>query len=263
MSSAPKRGPYQQKFPEKWSAILLFLMNKGPANKFKIWESLLADKIWDSPKTGYSTVHKAVDRLEEMGMLYTVGERKARTGLTVKTYKLTVPGLTFAMLSWKDKSSWTDICKHYRDLLPKVFEKWRHFVAEGAEELAKKSLLGAFDIFWRDYDWESEYRDADEMNAKATEKISGLFIMTPRGELTQEELSRWYAVLGKNKELRSWAVDYLKVVISSEIDQLDGWIHVLEGLGGAYLQGLIKKLECLVAVHRRRPATGTRLPEQH
>ncbi len=239
MTVPPKRGPYRQKFPETWGKILLFLMNNGPANKYEVAKSL---------HTLYSTVHKAVDRLEEGGLLFPVGKRKGTTGLSVKTYDLTVPGLAFALLSWKDKVEWIGVTRSHEDLLPWVFGKWRYFVAEGGEQLAKKSLLGSLELFFSGYDWDSTYRDVREMNTKTSEKISAFFIMTPKGALTEQEHDRWNLILMKDSQLRSMAASYLRGVVDDELTGMDGWVHLLRRFGGSYPQDYIERLKHLIGV---------------
>lgn len=236
-----KRGPYQQKFPKTWGEILLFLANNGPANKYKIMKSL---------GSRYSTVHNAVDRFEEWGLLFPVKKSTARTGLSVNTYDLTIPGLAFAILSWKDKLEWAEVARNHEDLLPKVFGKWGHFVAEDGEELARRSLLWSLELFFRDHDWDSTYRGVGEMNTKTAEKISALFIMTPRGALTQEELGQWYMILVKDPQLSSWAVRYLREVVDDQLTGLEDWTRALRWLGGPYPQDLTERLKLLIEEYK-------------
>jgi hypothetical protein len=241
LSVAQERGPYQRKFPETWAKFLVFLMNNGPANKYTIMKSL---------GFRYSTAHHAVDRFEEWALLYPVKKGTARTGLNVKTYDLTVPGLAFSMLFWEDEVRWIECVKNHRDQLPLVFGKWEHFAAEGGEELAKRSLLGSLEVFFHDYEWDATYRDLGEMNAKTAEKISALFIMTPRGEFTQEELGQWYMILRKDPQLRSQAVRYLRGVVDDQLAELDDWAHLLILLGGSHPQGYTERLKHLIGLYK-------------
>ncbi len=230
-TDAKRRKPYTRKdLPSRWKEILVILMNEGSSNRYEITKAL-------SGVQTYSTVHKAAKHLVDDGLISSVRRSKARTGLSVETYDLTVPGLAFALSYLSGKAKWDHIVRKHKNSLPEVFGRWEHFVKEGGEELAKKSLKESIGIFWDEYDWE-----AGCTNEQAAKKISESFIITPEGELTQEELSKWYRILAKDKQLRSWAAGLIERIIVQDLDEVEYWSRRLYDLRGSYPKRLTNRI---------------------
>jgi hypothetical protein len=107
-----------------------------------------------------------------------------------------------------------------------VFGKWELFIREGGEELARKSLLGSIDIFLREYNWEAGYTERE-----AAARISKNFIMTPRDALEGSEQDQWYRILAEDRELRSWAIEYVNEIVSYHVREAEYWNQTLKLLG--------------------------------
>ena len=221
--AAPRR--WKRKMPALWDALLLRLLNGGAASKYVIAK--------DKPFVRrYPAVYKALDSLEEWGLVHHFDGGTARTGLAIKTFDLTAPGLAYALHTMAGKADWPKVAARHKDLLPKVFGEWDYLVAQGGQEFAKKSLLGTVETFWNDYDYETGYGSTNEMNEKVCERLSRVFILTPRGSFADEELVRWYELVGGNRRLKSWAVQTLHQVIGERLSELDGRIYDLTRLRG-------------------------------
>lgn len=205
-----------RKFPRRWREILLLLVKEGSVNKHEAMGLM-------TPEPPYSTVHKAFKRLAEDGLISATKEGVSRAGLTVESYSLTVPGLAITIAAWKESIDWEGMARTQKRLLPRVFGKWERFVREGAEALARKSLLGSVNIFLREYDWDVNYTARE-----AADKISKYFIMTPKDALEGTEVDQWYRILAKDRELRSWAVGYVKGIIASQLREAEYWNRVLK-----------------------------------
>ncbi len=226
-----KRKAYLRRdLPQKWKKILVYLMNAGPANRNEIRKSISYGQ-W------YSTIYKAVENLANSGLISAVSKSKGRRGRPVSKYDLTVPGLAFALSYLGGEAKWDQIARNQQYLLPKVFRKWEHFVKEGGEELAKKSLKESIGIFWDEYDW-----DAGCTNEQAARKISKFFIMSPKGALTQKELSKWYRILAKDKQLKSWATGLMEGIIVQDLDGVEYWSMRLYDLRGSYPKRLTNRI---------------------
>jgi len=161
-------------------------------------------------------------RLVELGMVSPDPRGFSRTGLAVRQYYLNAVGLALAIAAYGDEMQLDRVAGTQRDFLPKVFGRWEHFVEQGGEELAKKSLLGSVKTFLREYDWE---KGVDEEEAKR--RISRLFVMTPRGELSKPELARWYEILRTDHKLASWAKRYIEGIISALVEEQEDWSYAL------------------------------------
>jgi len=211
--------------PALWDAILLRLLNEGAASKYEIAKAKPFVKR-------YPAVYKALDSLEEWGLVHHVERGLARTGLAIKTFDLTAPGLAYALHTMHDKADWPKVAAHHKDLLPKVFGEWDYLVAQGGQELAVKSLLGAVELFWDGYDYDTGYSSAKEMNERVGEHLSRVFILTSKGSFADEELVTWYELVEGNRGLKSWAVQTLHRVIGDRLSELDGRIYDLMRFGG-------------------------------
>ncbi len=227
-----KRKAYVRRdLPQKWKKILVFLMNAGPANRNEIRKSI-------SDGQSYSPIYKAVRNLTNSGLISSVSKSRGRRGRPVATYDLTVPGLAFTLDYLRRDAQWDEIAREHKDSIPRVFGKWEHFVNEGGEELAKKSLMASIGIFWSEYDW-----DAGCTNEQAARKISKYFIMTPRYALTQRELSKWYRILAKDKQLKSWATGHMEGIIVKDLDEVEYWSMRLYDLRGSYPKRLTNRIK--------------------
>jgi len=195
--------------------IALLLASDGPKNIYEAWKSL-------SPRPSYSTTHSAFQRLVENAMVSPLPRGLSRTGLGVNQYYLNAVGFALTIAAWGGEMQLDRVAWAQRDFLPQVFGRWEHFVEQGGGELAKKSLLESVKAFLRGYDWE---RGCPEDEAKR--KISRVFIMTPRGELTKAELVRWYEILRTDHKLASWAKRYIEGIISALVEEQEDWSYAL------------------------------------
>jgi len=122
---------------KKQLAVLHWIAENGPATEYELTKHV--------KEIGISSfiAHQAPNLLEEKGLLKAEPKGKARTGKTIKMYKLTVEGFLEVL---KEKKSWKHVDKIVQSneqLLPEYFGLWKKFKDMKADDAAFKLLAYA------------------------------------------------------------------------------------------------------------------------
>lgn len=202
--------------PEGEMEVFLCIARKGPISKYDIKKD-----------TGlsYSTVFEAVEKNIKDRVIRIVTRKRSRVRKLINLYDLTPWGLLLVLKINDKRVTISSLAERYREFLPHIFSKWKYFIENNIEDLAKRRLLET--VFWYLANVNPEIREDPE---KIEKEITPYFILPKRGEFVGDEVTKWYNVLSKDNELFSLAVKYAKEMEILHLNNAKDWKDVQKDL---------------------------------
>lgn len=127
-----------------------------------------------------------------------------RAGMKKRTYGLTIAGLSQALGLPDARAHLPEIVKASRDLLPLVLGKWDHFEREGVEDFALDQLEFAARYVCSVVESDRILRGKLKPITVDVELFTTAFYEPRYAHRRYRDLLRWFRVIGRDPEIRSF-----------------------------------------------------------
>jgi predicted transcriptional regulator len=179
--------------------LAFFALEEGAKNKYEI-----------AKKTGlsHSRVHESVRMLKNFGLVKGEETGKARTGLPIVSYSLTLKGLLEALVPQEELWELTKIKKiatNHQQLLPLVFGEWGYFSQAKVEQILANHLRWAMENEYREYPlgkWSPTTEEEPIMDRITFDTLFPYPIYIIHE--SKEQVNVWLNALANNSRIGRW-----------------------------------------------------------
>lgn len=220
------------KLPKREFEVFTRIVERGPKTEYQLIKEL---------DISSGTIHRALGKLVKKGLLKAVPRGKARTGLPIKEYHLTLVGLYAGITLCGEVNK---VVERWRSLDPLILGKWRHLTgvvpeAEAVEAL-KHAAANLYNTLYLDEEDKLITDGPLIQHALRTEFFSYMIDFPHRCSI-----QKWIEALRSDEELKRHATSFLRQRLWSQQYQLYRAEGVLRGIRGEEftLDGLSEKVK--------------------
>jgi hypothetical protein len=193
---------------------LRFLAFRGPSSPYDIASMLNLHR---------SSTNKALKRLKRDGRVIVVGRRKARSGVRVEVYDISIHGLIEVLKSCKTIGDAESIIYNHAGKLPLVFGKWSFFRENNVEGIAFKLLKEFSYTGWSGAPFKSRI-GTPEYEREYAEYFQWTFYLSACDTLSREEFGRWMTAIRMDNDIRGFIINQIgeeKRILQERVRELE------------------------------------------
>lgn len=168
------------------------------------------------------TIHYALGRLEERGLLEWVPKGRAETGLTIKEFHPTSNGVIAALATGKLWNNVDQIVERWGSWVPLTLKKWSHLVSYGLEEEMKRVVESTPEEILH-----ARPAPGDERTEAFEDFVRDLFnwhvLRNVLGSRDRATRIKWYKAIRDDPELRRWALEKARLGLSKIRASVTSW----------------------------------------
>jgi len=188
------------RYPRIQRDVLWFLAENGPSSPYDVARREGLNR---------SSVSKALERLRKDGRVLVVKRRRAKSGVKVRIYDLSIHGLIEVLKSCKDRDKAKLIIDNNKEKLPLIFGKWDLFRDKNVEDIAFKILKNFTYSGWVGVPFKSKI-GTPSYEKEYAEYFQYSFYLLACDILSREEFDRWLVVIAMEEDIIRFLIDQIR-----------------------------------------------------